>query len=744
MRATIFLLTFSIFIIYFTPYVLAQVLSTPTISSPATGSSFSKGSTFTLTSTVSCSDDDCNNVQFTANLPSGLSTSSANPQNCGKVKDGNSCTKSWTTSANSVGTYSITTTASSSNAASKTSSAISVTVTAVCGDSVCEGTETTSTCSQDCGCPTGQILCNSVCTTPTCTSNPDCNDNNAATTDTCNNANTCSASCSNTAITSCTSGDSVCPSGCTSATDSDCPVSPTQVSPTTTDKKQLVIEILSPASNQKFRRGESLLLKAKISSDGSPTTGSDVTATVFSSKATLYDDGAHNDEKRNDGIYGNTVNITKTSQGESTITIQASQENYLTASATRKFFVESSITIFANKTQDKYSKGDTLTIPGNAVDFSGRGLSGIATLRITYKDSLILLLNQSTSSTGYFAFNYQTNFGDPEGAWTGNVTFVDENDNSGFVTVIIPIEVPSSVLYQQVKFLSPVESLEYSRGEKVKVAVEVVDSSKKVSGSNVSLKLPYGDKVQLKETAAPGVYSTDLDLGYGFPTGNVSIVIESKKEVAQVVRGGGANIPVEIKPAALKVDLLSPTKTGFVEGETVKLSAKVLYPDGTTVKNAVVKTLSPSGEEIFLQEGTEAGTYVASYQIKRGDEGSWQVSLLAEDVYQNSGSLQSLINIGKITIFFLLLQYWWAVAAGASPFAAAGYYFYNKSSLARNLKKMRDELVRIKKMKKEAQIKYFKQGNIDEGTYENMMKEYTTREVEIKSKLSQLEKRKKK
>ncbi|MBI4010010.1 MAG: hypothetical protein HY361_02340, partial [Candidatus Aenigmarchaeota archaeon] len=133
--------------------VYAQVLSTPTITSPSDGASFNKGSTFTLTASASCSVARCNGVQLTANLPSGLS-SNPSIQTCGGLNPNETCTKSWTVSTDSIGTYSITVTASAANAASTTSSAVSATVNAVCGDNVCEGSETTDTCSQDCAAPT--------------------------------------------------------------------------------------------------------------------------------------------------------------------------------------------------------------------------------------------------------------------------------------------------------------------------------------------------------------------------------------------------------------------------------------------------------------------------------------------------------------------------------------------------------------------------------------------------------------
>ena len=91
-----------------------------------------------------------------------------------------------------------------------------------CGDSVCEGGETCSTCA-DCACAGSDLCCSGVCETPACSQDPDCSDSDACTLDACSSPGACSASCSNTPITQCIDSDSCCPSGCTNITDSDCP-----------------------------------------------------------------------------------------------------------------------------------------------------------------------------------------------------------------------------------------------------------------------------------------------------------------------------------------------------------------------------------------------------------------------------------------------------------------------------------------------------------------------------------------
>src|SRR3989338_5350653 len=150
-------------------YAEAGTLSV-SISSPSSGATYTTGYTFTLTATASCggTGSNCNSVSMTASFSSGLSTSSTNPQSCGNIAKGSSCTQSWTVSANSAGSQTNTVTATSSNTPTASNS-VSVTVVSGCGNGICSGSETTSSCPQDCcdaDCTsTTDTTCHSACNT---------------------------------------------------------------------------------------------------------------------------------------------------------------------------------------------------------------------------------------------------------------------------------------------------------------------------------------------------------------------------------------------------------------------------------------------------------------------------------------------------------------------------------------------------------------------------------------------------
>lgn len=141
MRVLVFA-SFAVSLLLLAGVVSAATIGTPSITSPSGGSEYTEGETFTLSASVSCSGPgNCGDTELTANLPSGLSTTSSNPQSCGNLKKNKSCSKSWTVSGDSAGTYSITVSVSSEDGGSATSDSISVTVNA----EESEGETTTST-----------------------------------------------------------------------------------------------------------------------------------------------------------------------------------------------------------------------------------------------------------------------------------------------------------------------------------------------------------------------------------------------------------------------------------------------------------------------------------------------------------------------------------------------------------------------------------------------------------------------
>lgn len=655
MKKSLVLTIFVFLVMSFTTLVYAQTISAPEIESPTSGSSFTRGSTFTLSTEVSCSGPQgvtCNSIQLTANLPSGLSTSSGNPQSCGNMARGTSCSKSWTINTDSAGTYSITVSASGSNVASKTSNAITVTVTE----------------------PTP-----SPAPTPTPTPTP------------------------------------------------------------SVPAKPLSITIFSPKENQTFNRGDRIFVNITVTSENEILKGGMEeleTSTNFSS-ANLKDDGQHGDTKDYDGIFANELLVPKWVQdGIYELKIKAKQSGYQTAEKVIKININSSL-IMNITLNSEYLKGEEIILQGQVVGTNNKTVSN-SNITILIKNSE----RNKTISTisgvdGNFYSTYIVSFFDPAGNWTFKISAENLN-NSGFKVISLPIITPPEAGYYYVKFTTPVSGITYSRGETVPVGVEITEVTKPVSNGTVILKTPKGS-IPLEETV-DGTYVGKYILDWDEPIGKYTIEVLSTKTEGGKLKGGGNNLIIDVKPAKLMVELLSPVKDKFVAGEKAKISARVLYPDGTLAQSVEVQASSPLNETIFLT-GIEPGVYQATYKLREGEEGPWFLQLTAKDGHDNIGLAKQIVEVGPITIFYLLLTYWYFVAIGSTPFLYLGYRLGGKYFLKSRAKSYTEELSRIKKMKKDAQIKYFKDGTINRETYGKLLEEYEKRQEEIKSKLPKIKKK---
>ena len=645
MKTFLVLILFGL-LLTFIPNVYAQSISAPSISSPSSGSSFTQGTSFTLSAEVSCSGPQgttCQQVSLTANLPSGLSTSSTNPSLCGDMLRGTSCSKSWAVNANVASTYSITVTASGTNVGSKTSAAISVTVT------------------QPAPSP-------EPAQAPTPTAAPTA-----------------------TAVT---------------------------------------VTIENPKENQTFKRGDTILVKAKSSSSVN------LIAELNTTSVKLFDDGEHQDDKLNDGIYANNLTVYFLEKGLYELKIRVDEIGYAGESSI-KILIDPTLKILSEYKKE-YFKGQDIIFSGKTLDVNNKSISNSTiNVSVSYSD-FQRSITTKTDANGNFSQNYYVGFLDPEGNWSLRIDARDTLGNSGFLTSIIPVKTPPEAAFYYIKFTTPLIGLTYTRGDKIPISVEVSEGSMPVSDANLSFRVPSGEILDLKESA-PGVYTGEYVLGFDEPYGNHTIEVFGYKTENKILKGGTGVISLNVNPAKLKMELLSPQIKQFTAGQKVKITTRISYPDGTLGRNLLVSLSGPLNESVSFSE-IEPGVYQTVYKLKKGEEGPWVMQLEARDQHDNSGIIKQVVQVNPITIFYLILTYWYFVAVGISPFAYLGYKISNKYFQKSRVKSHTEELNRIKKMKKDAQIKYFKEGSIDRGTYKKLLEEYEKRQEEVRSKLAKLKK----
>lgn len=623
----------------------AATLGTPSITAPSDGSSYEPGETFTLSSTINCggSSGRCRNTDLTVELPSGLSTSDSNPQSCGHIDAGDSCSKSWTISADSVGTYSITVLVETSNLGSATSSPIDVTVEVE--EEVGAGEEADS-------------------------------------------------------------------SSSSSSSDDD---SATLVG----------VEILSPGEGSSFKRGDSVFVKAS-------TQANLLVKANLGSEVQLFDDGKHDDGGFHDGIYANTIVVPMLQNGPRDLKVEVDENNYF-GEATVEVVINTSLKIVP-EFNGSYSQGDEIDFKAKVLDSNDMPVAD-ASVEINAKlKDFGFTKEAETGGDGTVDEKYVVSFFDPLGNWSVNISATDAKGNTGYVLVPLAVGLPSGGISYTAKFANPLPTLTYNRGDSIPIYVEVFESGKTLSGASVSVKTNDGEIIPLKESVN-GSYIGEYIIKFDDSLEDFSLSVIATKSVEGKVRGGGNKIDLVVEPAKLKMEVLTPEKSSYTVGESVKITTRALYPDGTLGTGLAVTAKNPLNESVALKE-IEPGTYQATYKLRDGDEGPWLVSVEAIDAVSNSGELKKLIQVAPITPFYLVVQYWYLLAAGLAP---VGYYIFRTSTRfakSSNEKNMEEELHRLVKMKKEAQIKYFKEGSITKDSYENMMEKYEEKEHDIKAKLS--------
>jgi hypothetical protein len=245
----------------------------------------------------------------------------------------------------------------------------------------------------------------------------------------------------------------------------------------------------------------------------------------------------------------------------------------------------------------------------------------------------------------------------------------------------------------------------------------------------VSFVTPAGESIALNETS-PGSYTGRYSWGWDAPAGTWSISVEGKKTVDNTFKAGGGFINVEVEPATLQVNLLSPTERNFEVGQSITVSAEVSYPDGTSVGDAIVSVTTPTGKNLNLAYESP-GVYSTSYVITEQDIGSWTLQVSAADLYSNSGLKASVISIAPMGTVGVLVTYWWAVLGGAVAVVAVSAVVVRSMRVSGRLKRITEEKREIVRMMKAAETRYYKDGSITRDTFDELMRRYETRMADI-------------
>lgn len=394
--------------------------------------------------------------------------------------------------------------------------------------------------------------------------------------------------------------------------------------------------------------------------------------------------------------------------------------------------VASEPTVTLTTDKDTYEKGQTIRISGNVRDAENKPVaSGAATIKLSSGTWSQTFTTPITN--GSYSYDYRISFGNPPLTGTATWRVKVTADNLGTRSKNITVIIPASVRYL-VEIRSPKENFSYARGENVTITAKVTEGGSPIENAAVFSNTPKGENIPMS-AAGDGTYEGNpYPLKWSDPTGDWSISVEATKTVNNTFRAGGWWINVKIAPAVLGVKLISPIRGRFEIGESVEVRVKVTYPSGELVENAVVQVTTPTGESRTL-EREDLGVYRTTCALGAQDPETWNLTVTASDSYLNSGRSESkVIYIARPVVPGFLAKYWWAVLSAILAAGIASAYVSKGKILTAKLEDVRREMKEIPRLKREAAIKYFREGTTSRSVYDGLIKRYDARMDELKRK----------
>lgn len=280
-------------------------------------------------------------------------------------------------------------------------------------------------------------------------------------------------------------------------------------------------------------------------------------------------------------------------------------------------------------------------------------------------------------------------------------------------------------LYYNIILLSPVEDSIHYLGDRIEFRIEVSEAGKSVSNASVTASLPNGAVLALSESG--GAYISNYTLKWDDPPGKWIIKLKAEKNVGEIYRGE-RNISINIKPAALLVQILSPNEYRISE-EDVEIKVNASYPDGSPFRGSVTAS-TPYKEEVM---GYRNSLYYYSFPAR---DGFWTLKVNASDG-KNSGYAERVFLISRRSVLDSIMEYWYILAIPpAAIFLVLFLIRFPDIMLARLKKKERE----TKEMLIGTQEKYFREKTMGWKNFSELQAKYKAQYESVKSDIAELEK----
>ncbi|HLC36636.1 MAG TPA: hypothetical protein VJK05_03455 [archaeon] len=283
---------------------------------------------------------------------------------------------------------------------------------------------------------------------------------------------------------------------------------------------------------------------------------------------------------------------------------------------------------------DSYMKGETIFVSGKCGSFSGS-----AELIINSKEKDIFDSSIECFSGSDFSFNYEIDFLDPSGVWDLSI---DDKVKA------FPVQLSRESGFLLIDFLSPL-SPNVFRTDDINITVKVSEAGESVSTAAVSSWDVFGEKRELVYKGE-GIYSLAYEVPFDADFNSWNLIVVAKDLGSG--SGGEAVIPLLIKKAPIRVELLEPVVSNFDLTTNIPVKAKISYINGKKVINPRVSVLF-NNKEFFLSQESE-GVFSFIYNPKEDDVGSLALIVSATDSAGNEGEASKNLVLTFSTLYYVI------------------------------------------------------------------------------------------
>jgi len=276
------------------------------------------------------------------------------------------------------------------------------------------------------------------------------------------------------------------------------------------------------------------------------------------------------------------------------------------------------------------------------------------------------------------------------------------------------------------------------RGEIINISINVTENSLPVTNANATITITSagGEKIELQLIESEnGIYKGSYKINYNETLGLWIISAQALKTIDTESFGGGNFTRIIVLPANIIIQLISPEKMTFSHGEKIKIAVKAIYENGEKVEDTNISVFSPQGKITLSRESEDV--YSTNYTIN--EIGNFTLNFNALDAHENQGT-KIVVFTAKQTLKGFLENYFYFFVI-ASLLIAIFYKsvlirlpFYKEKRISLDIKKFESEIEKLRNLKIKTEAQYYK-GEIDEKSFENMMRKYQEDIVERENKI---------